>query len=239
MGGCNSGVECLLPKQNVVGSNPITRSSTLTSKHTEREMGRPARTGVLGMVQLERNAKTNGAVGDAIWVSAMRQAGFSEQEIERVVTATATIARPENGQDEIPDGNGRGELVPVKEAARRIGRSENTVRSWIRLGHLRTADITPPPEDATGPWVHVNMVDVEAIEMRNDPDNGQDGLITLRQAADMFNTTVRRLQGWHARGYLRARGHRSVRGGQAILVDAEEVADLITDPPRPGPTRSE
>ena len=25
--GCNSGVECLLPKQNVVGSNPITRSS--------------------------------------------------------------------------------------------------------------------------------------------------------------------------------------------------------------------
>ena len=24
--GCNSGVECLLPKQNVVGSNPITRS---------------------------------------------------------------------------------------------------------------------------------------------------------------------------------------------------------------------
>ena len=26
-GGCNSGGECLLPKQNVVGSNPITRSS--------------------------------------------------------------------------------------------------------------------------------------------------------------------------------------------------------------------
>ena len=25
--GCNSGVECLLPKQNVVGSNPITRST--------------------------------------------------------------------------------------------------------------------------------------------------------------------------------------------------------------------
>ena len=25
--GCNSGVECLLPKQNVVGSNPITRSA--------------------------------------------------------------------------------------------------------------------------------------------------------------------------------------------------------------------
>ena len=27
MGGCNSGVEYLLPKQNVVGSNPITRSN--------------------------------------------------------------------------------------------------------------------------------------------------------------------------------------------------------------------
>ncbi len=27
LSGCNSGVECLLPKQNVVGSNPITRSS--------------------------------------------------------------------------------------------------------------------------------------------------------------------------------------------------------------------
>ena len=26
MGGCNSVVECLLPKQKVVGSNPITRS---------------------------------------------------------------------------------------------------------------------------------------------------------------------------------------------------------------------
>ena len=25
--GCNSGVECLLPKQDVVGSNPITRSN--------------------------------------------------------------------------------------------------------------------------------------------------------------------------------------------------------------------
>ena len=29
MGGCNSGVEYLLPKQNVVGSNPITRSKPL------------------------------------------------------------------------------------------------------------------------------------------------------------------------------------------------------------------
>ena len=27
--GCNSGVECLLPKQDVVGSNPITRSKLL------------------------------------------------------------------------------------------------------------------------------------------------------------------------------------------------------------------
>ena len=27
LSGCNSGVECLLPKQNVVGSNPITRST--------------------------------------------------------------------------------------------------------------------------------------------------------------------------------------------------------------------
>ena len=27
LSGCNSGVECLLPKQNVVGSNPITRSN--------------------------------------------------------------------------------------------------------------------------------------------------------------------------------------------------------------------
>ena len=26
VGGCNSAVECLLPKQDVVGSNPITRS---------------------------------------------------------------------------------------------------------------------------------------------------------------------------------------------------------------------
>ena len=30
-GGCNSGVECLLPKQAVVGSNPITRSIDIKS----------------------------------------------------------------------------------------------------------------------------------------------------------------------------------------------------------------
>ncbi len=29
LGGCNSAVECLLPKQDVVGSNPITRSTRL------------------------------------------------------------------------------------------------------------------------------------------------------------------------------------------------------------------
>ena len=27
LGGCNSAVECLLPKQDVAGSNPVTRSS--------------------------------------------------------------------------------------------------------------------------------------------------------------------------------------------------------------------
>ena len=30
--GCNSAVECLLPKQDVVGSNPITRSMKLKGK---------------------------------------------------------------------------------------------------------------------------------------------------------------------------------------------------------------
>ena len=32
-GGCNSAAECLLPKQDVVGSNPITRSSVITGDY--------------------------------------------------------------------------------------------------------------------------------------------------------------------------------------------------------------
>ena len=184
------------------------------------------------MVELQRKPTTNGAVGVAVWVDGMRKAGLSEEEIDRVVTVTATLDRPtDNG-----DGDGR-ELVPVKEAAVRIGRSENTVRSWIRLGHLQTVDLPPPPDHANGPWVHVDMEDVENIERRSDPENGHGSLITLRQAADMFNTTRRRLRGWHERGYLRAHGHRTIRGGQAILVDPDEVAALIANPPRPGPAR--
>ena len=35
--GCNSVVECLLPKQNVVGSNPITRSNSPLRRRTEPE----------------------------------------------------------------------------------------------------------------------------------------------------------------------------------------------------------
>ena len=31
LGGCNSAEECLLPKQDVVGSNPITRSTKLSN----------------------------------------------------------------------------------------------------------------------------------------------------------------------------------------------------------------
>ena len=185
------------------------------------------------MVELQQKSTTNGAVGEAVWVSAMRSAGLSDEEIDRVVTATATLDRPtDNG-----DGDGR-ELVPVKEAAARIGRSENTVRSWIRLGHLHTVDRPPPTEHANGPWVLVDMANAEELDRRSDPENGHGSLITIRQAADMFDTTVRRIQGWHARGYLRAHGHRKIRGVQAILVDADEVAALISNPPRPGPTKS-
>ena len=109
---------------------------------------------------MEGKAVVDSKNGDAVagrdvWVSGMRQAGLSEKEINRVVEATATLARPENGA---------GEFVPVKEAANRISRSENTVRSWIRLGHLDTVERTPPPDHAKGPWMHVDMADVEDLD---------------------------------------------------------------------------
>ncbi len=116
------------------------------------------------MVQFEPKSNGNGIVAEDVWVSGMRQAGFSEQEIGRVVTATAGLAE---------SGNGHGKLVPVKEAARRIGRSENTVRSWIRLGHLRPVEIPPPPDHANGPWLHVDMADVEDLnKVGNPPGKG-------------------------------------------------------------------
>ena len=181
------------------------------------------------MVESERAVNGIGVIAGDIWLTGMRHAGLSEQEISRVVSTTTALAE---------SGNGQGDLVPVKEAARRIGRSENTVRSWIRLGHLPTVEAPPPPDHAKGPWVHVDMADIEEIlQQQTDPENQQEGLITLRQAAGRFNTSVRRLQGWHARGYLRAQGHRVIRGGQAILVDVDEIAALLADPPRPGPPK--
>lgn len=168
--------------------------------------------------------------GDAVaaqdaWMSGMRQAGLSEKEIIRVVEATATLARPENGD---------GELVPVKEAAQRIGRSENTVRSWIRLGHLDTVEFTPPRDHANGPWVHVDMADVEDIDRRS--ASGPDDLITLREAAERFGIKLSRLRGWVYRGVLPTRGRRRMVGRDgADLINPSEVSKLLENPPRPGP----
>ncbi len=177
------------------------------------------------MVELQQKSTTNGAVGEAVWVDGMRKAGLSEEEIDRVVTVTATLDRPTAN-----NGDG-GELVPVKEAAVRIGRSENTVRSWIRLGHLQTVDRPPPPEHANGPWVYVDMDDVEEFEQKASPSESTGELITLRQAAERFNITLSRLRSWCQRGHLKTRGHRAQ--GRTSFVFAEDVAELIANPPRP------
>ncbi len=179
------------------------------------------------MVELQQKSIAKGVVGEAVWLSAMRRAGLSKEEIDRVVTATATLDRPTDNGDGI-------ELVPVKEAAHRISRSENTVRSWIRLGHLQTVEIRPPSDHANGPWVHVDMADVEGFDKQSkpgDPDKGE--LITLKEAAERFDIPVGRLQGWYKSGHLPTHGSRIGRGGKALLVDIGEVAGLITNPPRP------
>ena len=169
---------------------------------------------------VESRTRTNGIIGEDVWVPGMRQAGFSEQEISRVVSATTALAESGNGHD--------GELVPVKEAAQRIGRSENTVRSWIRLGHLPTAEVPPPPDHANGPWVHVDMADVESLD--NSPDAAEE-LITLREASDRFGIKLSRLHGWVYRGHLETHGPRSA--GRTSYVTPDEVANLIANPPRP------
>ena len=176
------------------------------------------------MVELQQKSIAKGVAGEAVWLSAMRRAGLSKEEIDRVVTATATLDRPTAN-----NGDG-GELVPVKEAAVRIGRSENTVRSWIRLGHLQTVDRPPPPEHANGPWVHVDMANVEELNQRSTDSE----FVTLTEAAAMFGIPVGRLQGWYKRGILTIRGRRKGpgRAGGAVLVDPAEVAALVVDPPR-------
>ena len=179
------------------------------------------------MVELEPKANENGIVGEDIWVSGMRQAGFSDQEINRVVTVATALTE---------SGNGHRELVPVKEAARRIGRPENTVRSWIRLGHLQPVEIPPPPDHANGPWYHVDMADVEELESRsNSQDRGE--FVTLREAAERFGVKLGRLRSWYRRGYLQARGRRRGPGGGPFLVQASAVMALIEVPPRPGPQK--
>ena len=174
---------------------------------------------------MEGKAVVDSKNGDAVaardvWVSGMRQAGLSEKEINRVVEATATLARPENGD---------GELVPVKEAAQRIGRSENTVRSWIRLGHLDTVEFTPPPDHPNGPWVHVDMADVEELNSDSGPEPAEDGLLTLREAAQRFGITWVRVRSWVYRGRLKPTKRRN---DGAILVDPAAVQALLSTPPR-------
>ena len=185
------------------------------------------------MVELKQNTTGNGATEDAVWVSAMRKAGLSEEEIDRVVSATttATLERP-------TDRNGHGrELVTVKEAAARIGRSENTVRSWIRLGHLATVDLPPPPDHANGPWVHVDMAMAKELCQRPSQERGsalepnESGLITLKEAAERFRITLGRLRTWVRRGHLKPRARRA---DGSILVKEKAVEELVKDPPRTG-----
>ena len=176
------------------------------------------------MLRSKVAANRNGIVGADIWLEGMRQAGISEQEIERVVTATTALAE---------SGNGQSALVPVKEAARRIGRSENTVRSWIRLGHLAAVEIPPPPDHANGPWVHINMADIEELQQGSSSKSDDAALLTLREAAERFRIPLTRVQNWCRRGYLQSYGDRRV--GRASLVNPNQVADLIANPPRPGP----
>ena len=176
--------------------------------------------------KLDAKGNGNGIAAEDIWVSGMRQAGLSEQEIGRVITATATM---------VDHNNGHGELVPVKEAARRIGRSENTVRSWIRLGHLPTVERTPPPDHANGPWVHVDMSDVEALDgnhVLSETDRNKP--ISLKTASDRFGVPLGRLRGLVSRGALRVVGRERAPGGGRILVDPSEVLALIENPPRRG-----
>ena len=183
------------------------------------------------MVELQQKTTGNGATEDAVWVSAMRKAGLSEEEIDRVVSATATttLERPTDR-----NGDGR-ELVPVKEAAARIGRSENTIRSWIRLGHLQAEDRPPPPEHANGPWVLVDMAKAEELNKKPSPERGQEtnerGLITLKEAAERFYITLGRLRHWVHRGHLEPRARRP---DGSILVKAKAVEELVKYPPRTG-----
>ena len=186
------------------------------------------------MVKSRLEPDGNGIVGGDIWLSGMRQAGLSEQEISRVVSVTATLAE---------SGNGHGELVPVKEAARRIDRSENTLRSWIRLGHLVPVEKTPPVDNANGPWIHVDMADVEELDRGNNPPEQHEGdLITLREAAERFGVKLSRVQGWVYRDLLPVRNKREKTGrtGGILLVAHDDVATLVANPPRPtGRRRSE
>ena len=178
------------------------------------------------MVELKAKTNGSGVVGEDIWVSGMRQAGFSDQEINRVVTVATALAE---------SGNGHRELVPVKEAARRLGRSENTVRSWIRLGHLRPVDIPPPPDHAKGPWYHVEMADVEELDRRSRPELDEGNLITLREAAEQFGLKLSRIQGWVHRGVLKVRNERTKTGptGGILLVSLNDVEGLMANPPKP------
>ena len=188
------------------------------------------------MVESERAVNGIGVIAGDIWLTGMRQAGLSEQEISRVVSTTTALAE---------SGNGQGELVPVKEAAQRIGRSENTVRSWIRHDRLRTVVITPPPNHANGPWVHVDMTDVEELARGSDSESDveeldrgptpESGLITLREAADRFGVPVGRLHSWVYNGHLRPSERRLASpgpGGGKLLVDPADVARLV-NPPKP------
>ena len=221
--GSNSAVECL-PSKQVFHQPFMTVAATRFWLKAIWSLG--YRRG--HMVELKLDPNGNGIVAEDIWVSGMRQAGLSEQDISRVVSATAALADPSNGH---------GELVPVKEAARRIGRSENTVRSWIRLGHLPTVEVPPPADHANGPWVHVDMTGVEQLDRGSATEADEGELITFQEAADRFEIKLGRLQSWFRRGHLRSHGRRRGRGGGPFLIDAAEVASLIENPPRPGPQK--
>ena len=191
-------------KAEITGSNPVCATSPWGRAQFCLKR--------IPVVKSKLGPNGNGIVTEEIWVSGMRQAGFSEQEIDRVVTATATL---------VGSSNGHGGLVPVKEAARRIGRSENTVRSWIRLGHLPTVEMPPPPSHPNGAWVHVDMADVEELDHippihRHESAPLSDDHLTLRQAAERFGVTLGRLRSWCQRGHLKTNSPRRV--GRSSLV---------------------
>ena len=226
--GCNSGVECLLPKQNV--SRP---------RHRTRLVGLSWR---VAMLKSRTDTQPRPTAEEII--KDLFDMGYSEGDLHELVAATgAQRETPANGSavaeisypantvhvyDTIPT-----HLTTITDAAEKHEVTRQAIYQWIEKGLIKEAGFVRAGD---GGQRNVALLDCAAVQAFVDRraelklyDDLPPGRLTIDAAALKYGLNRHTLYMWVKRGHLTEAGRlkASARGGGVIVIDESELISRL------------